>query len=435
MNLSEQQLRGVEMFEATSGCSFLTGWAGTGKSTITTAALGRATDSLDLCATTGIAALNLQDQFRARTGISIKTFTVYRWAGIDLGPKPGQSFEDYFLFLQGNMTRARRGAFNRIRAASRIVIDEVSMLPGRILDYLDYHCRRVRERMDLPFGGVRVIFVGDFLQLPPVAKDRVYDWAFNSGAWLKAVDRVAYLTQTFRQADPQFVQVLNDFRVGRVRGETAKILSGRVARFPDRNIPRLMTHNVQVDKWNDYQLECIEGQEARVFIASLKGPETQQDFLIKNLVTPVELRLKRGARVMFTVNLTVDGDMLAANGEIGTVADFRDEYIDVVKENGSIVSVQMFKWQFDAQDDDSATFVQYPLRLAYAMTIHKSQGLTLDRALIDIRAAREPGQAYVALSRVRNLEGLYLKDWFSGVFVSDEAIRFYRELERQSEAA
>ncbi len=436
VNLSSQQEIGVELFLRATGSGFLSGWAGTGKTTVTTCAVGQATEALDLCATTGIAALNMQDQFRARTGLTLKTHTIYRWSGIGLGPNRGQSFEDYWSFLNLNMTRSRRAAFNRIRSAHTVVIDEVSMLPGRILSFLDFVCRRVREQPKTPFGGIKFVFVGDFLQLPPVAKDRNYDWAFMSETWAEAVKWNCYLTQTFRQNEPEFVQVLNDFRIGRVRGETAQILASRVARFPDRNIPRLMTHNAQVDKWNAYQLECIENEESHYFEAHTDGPTDQVDFLINNLTTPQTLHLKRGARVMFTSNLTIDGDLIAANGEIGQVCDFRDGYIDIVKERGGeVVTVEPFTWRFDAQDENSAKYTQYPLRLAYALTIHKSQGLTLDRALIDIRAAREPGQAYVALSRVRSLSGLFLKDWFSGVFVSEEAIRFYRELEKHNTAA
>jgi len=430
MNLAAQQLRGVEIVE-TGVNTFLTGMAGTGKSTVTTAIVGRARDNIDLCATTGIAALNLQQQFKERTGLVVKTSTVYRFAGIGLGPALGQSFEAYFFYLQSNMTMSRRAAFHRVGSARTVVIDEISMLPGRVLDYLDFHFKRIRCN-NAPFGGAQIVAVGDFLQLPPVAKDRCYDWAFNSKAWKEAGFVECYMTQIFRQNEPVFVTALNDFRVGRVRGETAAALQSRVARFPSRDIPRLFTHNVQVDKWNAYQLENIETEEIRTYNASTNGQPDQVEFLIKNLVTPSELQLKRTARVMFTANITVDGDLVAANGECGKVEEFRDGEILVEKDNGKLIRVEPFSWQFDPQDDQSAKFIQYPLRLAYSMTIHKSQGLTLDRALIDIRAAREPGQAYVALSRLRSLSGLFLKDWFKGIVVSPDAIEFYRRLERQN---
>lgn len=436
MTLSDQQLRAVELVESGAN-AFLTGMAGTGKSTATTAIYGRSKRPIDLCATTGIAAINLAQQFRERAGITVKTYTIYRYAGIMLGPNQGQSFQDFFRFLELNMTRSRRAAFQRIRSANTIIIDEISMLPGRVLSYLDFHFRTIRQ-VDKPFGGIQIVAVGDFLQLPPVAKNGIYDWAFLSDAWESAGLAACYLTQIFRQNEPVFIDALNDFRVGRISGETAKVLATRVARFPSRNIPRLFTHNTQVDKWNHYQLECIEDEGERKFDAQTKGPEDQVEFLIKNLVTPQELVLKASARVMFTANLTADSEMLAANGECGTVEAFDaitmngEPAIRVRKDNGTLLDVAPFVWKFDAQDDESATFTQYPLRLAYSMTIHKSQGLTLDQALIDIRAAREPGQAYVALSRLKSLKGLYLKDWFSGVFVSPEAIDYYRKLERSN---
>lgn len=439
MNLAPQQLRAVELVESGAN-AFLTGMAGTGKSTVTTSIVGRSMRRVDMCATTGIAAINLQQQFIERAGITVKTYTIYRYAGIQLGPAPGQSFEDYFWFLEQNMSRSRRAAFQRIRSAECIIIDEISMLPGRVLDYLDFHFRKLRG-VDRPFGGVQIVAVGDFLQLPPVAKDGKYDWAFMSKSWQAANFAACYLTTIFRQNEPAFIEALNDFRVGRISGETAKILGTRVARFPSRNIPRLFTHNVQVDKWNSYQLECIEDEAELTFTAETNGPDDQVEFLIKNLVTPQTLLLKRTARVMFTANITVDGEMLAANGECGTVEEFNCRTqnslsgIRVKKDNGTEIIVEPFSWQFDPQDDNSAHFIQYPLRLAYSMTIHKSQGLTLAEALIDIRAAREPGQAYVALSRLKSLKGLYLKDWFSGVFVSPEAIDFYRKLERNNAVA
>lgn len=442
MKLATQQLAAVELVESGAN-AFITGMAGTGKSTVMAAIVGRARGPIDLCATTGIAALNLQQQFLEKTGLTITARTIYRFAGIGLGPNPGQSFDDYSVFLEMGMTRSRRAAYNRIRSARTVVIDEVSMLPGRLLDFLDHHFRRVRECPLKPFGGLQLVAVGDFLQLPPVAKTGRYDWAFRSAAWQGGGLVPCYLSQIFRQNEPEFIDALNDFRVGRISGRTAEILATRVARFPSRNIPRLFTHNVQVDKWNSYQLENIEDEEARTFNARTTGASDQIEFLLKNLVTPQTLLLKRTARVMFTANLTESGGgaMIAANGECGTVLNFDEQTLEnsdgirIRKDDGQEIVVGPFSWQFDPQDDDSAKFHQYPLRLAYSMTIHKSQGLTLDAALIDIRAAREPGQAYVALSRLRSLRGLFLKDWFSGVFVSPEAIAFYRELETRQACA
>lgn len=422
---------------------FLTGWAGTGKSTVSTQIIGSAFKSIDMLATTGIAALNLAQQYQEKAGLTVRSYTVYRYAGIMLGPKAGQSFEDYWQFLESSMTRTRRAAYHRIRRAECILIDEVSMLPGRILNYLNWHFKRVRDDQR-PFGGIQVITVGDFLQLPPVRTDKSpYDWAFRSPVWEELQFANCYLTETFRQRDPDFINALNDFRVGRIRDTTAKILQTRIARFPNRNITRLFTHNRDVTKWNDYQLSILD-TEAREFTATVAfGTPDQQAFLIKNMITPQELTLKIGARVMFTANIAGDGDLLAANGECGYVRAYDQQVISytgevssggvlIQKDDGSELVIGRKSWQFDVQDPESATFTQYPLRLAYAMTIHKSQGLTLDAAVIDIRSAMEPGQAYVALSRLRSLEGLLLKDYPSGVVISPDAIQLYRDLEKSN---
>lgn len=409
---------------------FLTGMAGTGKSHTLLDFISKSFKRTDVCATTGIAALNLQETFRQRVGIPLPAFTIYRWSGIGLGPAKGQSFEDYWRFLNKEpIPRSRHGAFARIRAAECLIIDEISMLPGRILDYLDFQFKKLREN-DKPFGGIQVICVGDWLQLPPVAKNQVYDWAFLSDAWKRANFLPAYLTTIHRQDEPEFVNALNAFRLGQVSESVARTLKTRVKMFVDRKVVRLMTHNVQVDKWNAYQIGEIDSPE-RTYQAKFEGPDFECDFLRKNLVTPETLVLKKGTRVMVTVNIASQeaNQMLAVNGSCGEVVDMMDDGVFLKLDDGTVFSLPAHEFRFDPQRNDSGTMMQIPLRPAYAMTIHKSQGLTLDSAYIDIRAAREPGQAYVALSRLRSLSGLYLKDWIKGVVVSEAAINFYKQLE------
>jgi ATP-dependent DNA helicase PIF1 len=388
--------------------TFLTGPAGTGKSFNIDGFTADHPDT-EVTASTGVAALN------------VGGMTIHRWSGMLLGPKDGEDFGDYFMTLSRDNRPGVRRAFNRVRGADRLVIDEISMLPGRLLDYLDFHCRAIR-RDDRPFGGIQVISTGDFLQLPPVRTDirADYDWAFASRAWADAGFHTIELTRIRRQDDPGFAAALSAFRVGRIDSGVAAMLRPRVALFPERNLTRLLTHNTQVDRWNDYCLGELPGSEW-TSEAETFGPEHQVRFLETNLLTPRWLRLKAGARVIFTVNRPDDGYV---NGQTGTVvATGRDGIM--VESNGGIVTVEPYTWNYDPHDDGSASFTQFPLRLAYAMTIHKAQGLTLNSAFVDIRAAREPGQAYVALSRVRTLDGLHLKDWPKGVFVSQRAIDFH----------
>jgi hypothetical protein len=410
---------------------FLTGAAGTGKSSVTVEAIRRRLGdrSLKVCATTGVAALNLRDKLAAMFGQHVDTSTIYRWSGIGLGPKPGQSFDDYFSYMR---TRgfSYQGAVRRIRGTRTLVIDEVSMLPGRIIEFVDYVCRQIRGDAR-PFGGIQVVAVGDFLQLPPVSKTGHYDWAFKSPVWEALDFSNVSLRQVHRQDDPEFISILNQFREGTVTREGAAILKKRVAMFPKASILRLFTHNTQVDKWNAYQLGAIEAPE-HVLHAEGSGPREEIEWLQKNLVTPSELRIKEGARVMVTANLREAGGgdaLMAANGDMGTVTGWTADEVAVRLDNGREILIEPHEWDFDpTSESETGTFRQFPLRLAWAATIHKSQGLTLDSALIDIRAAREPGQAYVAVSRVKSLAGLHLKDWFQGMFISPQAKEFHRRI-------
>ncbi|NQX02221.1 AAA family ATPase [bacterium] len=410
---------------------FVTGPAGTGKSSVTVEAIRRRIGdrSLKVCATTGVAALNLRDKLQALFGQHVDTSTVYRWSGIGLGPQNGQGFEEYLRYMRSK-GRSFQGACARIRGTKTLMIDEVSMLPGRVLEFVDYVCREVRGD-PRPFGGIQVVAVGDFLQLPPVAKTGRYDWAFQSPVWDALDFANVTLRKVHRQDEPEFVRILNDFREGSISRESAAILKNRVAMFPKSKILRLFTHNAQVDKWNSYQLGTLDGGE-QVFHAHGEGPADEVAFLQKNLVTPTELHLKHYARVMVTANLP-DPDkpesLAAANGDMGTVLAWDDESVRVALDNGRVLAIKQHQWEFDPMaEGGSGTFVQFPLRLAWATTIHKSQGLTLDAALVDIRAAREPGQAYVAVSRVKSLAGLHLKDWFQGMFISPDAKEFHRRI-------
>jgi len=403
---------------------FLTGAGGTGKSTLIRAVVDEIINGRQRCvyvtAPTGVAALNIGGR------------TLHSCFGLLTGPAPGQSNEDYYRQLKRDRRPSIRAGFKRVVLCDVLVIDEISMLPGRLLDFLEFLFRRLRGN-DQPFGGCQVITTGDFLQLPPVRRSETepYDWAFKSRAWAAGGFQVFVLKTVRRQDDPAFVRALADFRVGQVWGETAQILQARVRSNPPAMMPRLFTHNRQVNHWNDFQLSELPGAET-ILHAEQAGPEPQLAFLRKNLLTPAALHLKSGALVMFTVNKNEPGrqEPLFVNGQLGTVEAIPPGATDAIPvrlQHGEVISVERFTWHFDKSDETSARFSQFPLRLAWAMTVHKAQGLTLDAAYLDIRAAREPGQAYVAVSRVRTLAGLNFKEWFKGIHVSPEAIEFYQE--------
>ncbi len=390
----------------------LTGPAGTGKSTLLRNEIDADDEDVAITASTGIAALNIGGS------------TLHRWSGMMLGPKRGDDPHAFLRELMRDKRQSVRAGMDRIRACRLLVLDEVSMLSGVTLEFFDLLCRTVR-RNPSPFGGIQIIATGDYLQLPPVRinPSEPYDWAFQTKAWQRANFAVIHLTKVHRQDEPQFLAALGEFRQGRLNAENSALLASRVVHFPNADIPRLFTHNTQVDKWNAYRLSCIDTTETE-YQARTQGPDHQIQFLRNNLLTPERLVLKPGARVMFTVNKP---DLGFVNGQTGTVVVCgRDEVL--VDCDGLPIRVAPYEWRFDSRDKHSATFVQIPLRLAWSLTIHKAQGLTLDSAYIDVRAAREPGQAYVALSRVRTLAGLNLKAWFNGVFVSRAALEFYESL-------
>ena len=392
------------------GNVFLTGQAGTGKSTLLREFLSRVEGVRDVAITapTGIAALNVGGT------------TVHRWCGMQLGPQDGEDFEGAAERLEEQPSI--HGARKRVRGTEVLVIDEISMMAGRHLDFLNYWVKRIRED-SRPFGGLQVIFLGDFLQLPPVRVDqsKPYDWAFLSKAWEEADFKTIKLETVRRQNDVPFIEMLSGFRVGRMKPRDNQLLRSALRMNPPEHITRLMTHNVQVDKWNNYRLSSIDGPIA-VFDSDVRGVDQAVEFATKNMSTPRVLQLKPGAAVMFTAN---DAEQGFYNGQVGKVVEFRGGDI-VVESRGEKISLGRRKWFFESL---GVTVQQYPLRLAYAMTIHRAQGLTLDAARIDIRAAREPGQAYVALSRVRTLGGIYLTEWPKGWFISEEALRFERREE------
>ena len=374
---------------------FLTGQAGTGKSTLLRQWLAGNGRDADVVAPTGIAALN------------IGGMTIHRWAGIGLGPQPGEDLEEFANHLDEKGARNVREAKQRIRQCRVLVCDEISMLPGRLLAFLDVWLRRCRGRM-APFGGIQMICSGDFLQLPPVRRDNSpHDWAFASEFWERAGFQTVRLTKVWRQDEPELLAALNDVRRGRLTRASSATLAKCVKMFQPAHLTRLCTHNRDVDKVNRAMLDDLPGPE-HTYLAEFTPPgdEHVKEFFAKASVTPQELHLRLGARVMFTTN---DAQGRYVNGTTGVVTRLTHFSVDVTTDDGQTLGVDQFEWHQNPRDRRGATMRQLPLRLAYAMTIHKAQGTTLAGAYIDIRAALEPGQAYVALSRVKTLAGLWLK--------------------------
>lgn len=338
----------------------------------------------------------------ASTGIAathIGGITIHSWSGIGIEKVMTDQLMEWIL--------ENEKLVKRIQETSILIIDEISMLDARTLDLVDQVCKKLKEP-SLPFGGLQVVFVGDFFQLPPVSGkgEEQAQFAFESGAWREADPVVCYLSEQYRQEDASFLDLLTKVRKGCVDESVHLGLRGRVVdRDSSQTHIRLYAHNVNVDRMNEQKLNELEG-DAVIFEMESKGAKAAVERLIKNCLSPEFLMLKVGARVMCTKNYFEKGFV---NGTMGDIVGFDDEGQPIMKTiAGRTIHIPKMEWMATDGTRTVAKVAQYPLRLAWAITIHKSQGLTLDEAVMDLSEVFEYGQGYVALSRVRSFSGLYL---------------------------
>jgi len=407
-----------DFVQYTNRSIFLTGKAGTGKTTFLKDLRKNSPKRMIVVAPTGVAAINAG-------GVTIHSFFQL----------PFHPYVPGFYLPENNRTnlpaandppgyKMSREKINIIRSLDLLVIDEISMVRADTLDAVDSALRRYKNRF-LPFGGVQLLMIGDLQQLAPVVRDedreilcKYYDSCFFFES--KALGSIDYVTielrHVFRQTDKTFIDLLNKIRDNNIDQETLNQLNKRY--IPDFDPDSgggyitLTTHNNQAQAINDLKLEGLPGR-THSFTAVIKD-----DFPELSYPNAVELVLKEGAQVMFVKN-DLSGDKLFFNGKIGKVISFEDDVI-VVKcpDDESNIRVGKAEWQNmkyslneatkEIEETVIGTFTQYPLKLAWAITIHKSQGLTFDRAVIDAAAAFAHGQVYVALSRCRSLDGLVL---------------------------
>jgi ATP-dependent DNA helicase PIF1 len=365
--------------------------------------------------------------------------TLHSWAGIGLG-KGGASA---LIERVKNHYPSRK----KWRDIGCLIIDEVSMMTPALLDTLDLIGQAIRKNMK-PFGGIQVVVVGDFYQLPPVSRDEHGDikFAFQAAVWGRAFKRTYELRTIIRQRDPTFHKVLMEARAGELSDESYAILAARKGlSWKGQPIRPTMcfTTNANVDETNDKYLAKLTG-ERRVYEAKTlpsKIPAATLEKIVERMDRefPYQIRLEIavGAQVMLTYNRDPAEGLV--NGSRGVVTGFNESGWPLVKFlNGppNPIAVEVHDWQSD--DVPPVTRQQVPLKIAYAITIHKSQGSSLDCALVDIgKATFEYGQAYVALSRVRSLESLYVHDLDAGAFRVHPLVReFYSGAAvKQAEAA
>ncbi len=370
---------------------FLTGPAGSGKTYL----LNQYIDHLKkndiryaVTAATGIAATHLSGR------------TIHSWSGI--GIHDHLSEKDITDILKNHLIK------ERIKNTKVLIIDEISMIHAHQLDLVNKVVRLARASWE-PFGGMQVIFSGDFFQLPPiVAKDteKKRQFVFDAQSWKESDIKICYLSEQFRHTDDKIITILNDIRNNTVTEDTVDALRETGTDFdPSDDVTRLFTHNADVDRINARELAKISGK-SYVYDMQGDGQAHIVQALKKSCLAPEQLTLKEGALVMFVRNNFDEGYV---NGTIGTVIDFTDDDFPIVETvDGEEVTVYPEKWELTEDDETLAEIMQLPLRLAWAITIHKSQGMTLDAAEIDLRKCFEYGMGYVALSRVRSLSGMRL---------------------------
>jgi len=368
----------------------LTGPAGAGKTFVLNQFIRLAKGEgkhVSVTATTGLAATHLGGT------------TIHSWSGIGVEDELRAGFVEF-------MPKGRREI---IEKTDVLIIDEISMLHDFRLDMIDEVCRIVRKK-DEPFGGIQLIMSGDFFQLPPINRgdSRAGGFVVNSNVWQELDPAICYLEEQHRQDDTELLDILNAIRAGDLRRAHAETLLSRVDAQPEDGavLTELHTVNVDVDKLNEERLATLEGDEL-FYTQSTTGSKNYVESLQRSVLAPATLRLKKGALVMAVKN---SPDKKYVNGSIGTVIDFESgtEYPIVEFKSGKVLTMAPDTWEQRDGEKKRASITQIPLRLAWAITVHKSQGMTLDAARIDLRKAFVEGMGYVALSRVKNLHNLYL---------------------------
>jgi ATP-dependent DNA helicase PIF1 len=283
------------------------------------------------------------------------------------------------------------------------------MLPPNVLEMVNQVCQSVRKNLQ-PFGGLQFVACGDFFQLPPISREAgPKKFAFDSEAWQRAGLTVCYLEEQHRQEDGDYLRILNEIRGDAVSAWSREKLNGRLQHKIDGwdKPTKLYTHNVDVDRINAQELHKIIAKP-KTYDMTGKGAKNLVDNLKRGCLAPEELVLKVGAVVMFVRNKFSGNSSIYVNGTMGKVIGFTGSNMPIIATKNGKVEVDRATWTIEEGGMTKAEINQLPLKLAWAITIHKSQGLSMDCAEIDLGSCFEPGMGYVALSRVRTLEGLKL---------------------------
>ncbi|MBI4407898.1 MAG: AAA family ATPase [Candidatus Kerfeldbacteria bacterium] len=385
-----QQAKALEYLQAGRNV-LLTGPAGSGKTYLLNQFISlarKAGKKVAVTASTGIAATHLGGT------------TIHSWSGLGIADRIDEYALDALL--------QKEYLHTRFTNTDILIIDEISMFDAPRLDSVDLILRAMRDT-DLPFGGIQVVLSGDFFQLPPITRGRTpIQFAFQARVWEQMEElAVCYLDMVYRQTDDPLLSILQDIRSGDLTEDTVEQLHIRLeATLPDQLSPtRLYTHNIDVDAINAAELTKVPGEQ-QLFQMTSSGKKDAIKQLKKYCLAPEELALKIGATVMCVKNNSKAGYV---NGTMGVVTGFEYAGVTIETTDGKTITVQQETWALEQDGKPLGKINQLPLRLAWAITVHKSQGMTLDTVAVDLSKSFAPGMGYVALSRVRTLAGLYLR--------------------------
>ncbi len=400
--LTPSQKEALRLLEESAENIFLTGGPGTGKSFLIRLFLERQKEAVPVVASTGAAAIL----------VGGRTFHSFFGLGIEQGSL------DHLVEKAAGKAPVRK----RLRGAKILVIDEVSMLSRLALDAAENIARRLRHN-NLPWGGIRIIAVGDFAQLPPISRNNDRAWCFSASAWKRSVFQRAVLTEVKRTEDAEFLEILEEIRWGRVSEKVRIFLDSRLVAEDkvDRNIPHLFPRRQQTEAFNGMRLAELSGV-SRVYPTEYGGSPAFRERLMRDAPVPPLLELKEGALVMLRIN---DPRQRYVNGTVGTVLEMLEDVL-FLKVLGRQLEIEPFRFSLMSDEGEEIAYASnFPVHLAYASTIHKIQGATLDRVHADLRSLWEPGQAYVALSRARSAAAVTLAGWHEKSILSDPRVRAF----------
>jgi len=400
------------------GNVFITGSAGTGKSHLIKNYLkGTDPQCIPVLASTGAAAVL----------IGGRTFHSFFSLGIMEGG------------AEKTIERALKDkrALRRLKKANAIVIDEISMLPGEVLQVAERIASLARNNPDA-WGGLKIIAVGDFAQLPPINRfNQKKDWAFSNPVWEKTQFDCIELKELMRvqnDQDSEFTLALHDLRLGKLSDRLRNLLDWRTMLSEDDDVKAsiLFARKVDVERINNKKLAELSGETVQ-FETIYRGRDSAIKSLKKSAPIGESLKLKEGAFVMIRQN---DPRGAWVNGSLGHILNIKDDALSIKLLSGGIAEINKSNFsQLDAEGNEAANAKNFPITLAWAVTIHKSQGATLDKAVVSLRGLWEPGQAYVAVSRVRSSEDLLISGWDEKSIIADPQVQnFHKSIqERQKE--